>query len=255
MRRILLCFLLAAVPLRAAEWEVLSNCRLIHNLANDGDSFHVKHKNREYIFRLYFVDCPETDDSVSGRVDEQAAYFNITKEQALQIGATAKRFTAGKLTGSFTVTTCWLDAKGRSQLPRHFAFVTIDKNDLGELLVEQGLARIYGAHAEAPGGPVVSQEEANLLELERAAKLAHRGAWAYGAPVAPNGTHPLPVMPVPPPVVAPEPPAPPAPAAVESEYKISSTGVRHNSGCRYFNNKSNKPCGPTDGRPCKVCGG
>jgi cell shape-determining protein MreC len=36
-------------------------------------------------------------------------------------------------------------------------------------------------------------------------------------------------------------------------YTISSTGKRHNSRCRYFG--SGRPCGPTDGIPCKVCGG
>lgn len=36
-------------------------------------------------------------------------------------------------------------------------------------------------------------------------------------------------------------------------HTISSTGKRHNSGCRYFG--SGRPCGPTDGIACKICGG
>jgi cell shape-determining protein MreC len=36
-------------------------------------------------------------------------------------------------------------------------------------------------------------------------------------------------------------------------YAISSTGKRHNSRCRYYG--SGRPCGPTDGIACKVCGG
>jgi cell shape-determining protein MreC len=36
-------------------------------------------------------------------------------------------------------------------------------------------------------------------------------------------------------------------------YTISSTGKRHNSRCRYYG--SGRPCGPTDGIPCKICGG
>jgi hypothetical protein len=36
-------------------------------------------------------------------------------------------------------------------------------------------------------------------------------------------------------------------------YTISSTGKRHNSGCRYFG--SGRSCGPTDGVACKICGG
>ena len=36
-------------------------------------------------------------------------------------------------------------------------------------------------------------------------------------------------------------------------YTISSTGKRHNSGCRYFG--SGRSCGATDGIACKICGG
>jgi hypothetical protein len=36
-------------------------------------------------------------------------------------------------------------------------------------------------------------------------------------------------------------------------YTISSTGKRHNSRCRYYG--SGRPCGPTDGIACKICGG
>ncbi|MFZ4767165.1 MAG: S1 family peptidase, partial [Roseimicrobium sp.] len=36
-------------------------------------------------------------------------------------------------------------------------------------------------------------------------------------------------------------------------YSISGSGIRHNAKCRYF--RADKPCGATDGQPCKVCGG
>jgi len=39
----------------------------------------------------------------------------------------------------------------------------------------------------------------------------------------------------------------------ESGFSMSSTGKRHNSGCRYYN--PSKPCGATEGTPCKICGG
>lgn len=53
--------------------------------------------------------------------------------------------------------------------------------------------------------------------------------------------------------------APPAstagsqPSAAAGGHTISSTGKRHNSGCRYFG--SGRPCGPNDGIACKICGG
>jgi len=36
----------------------------------------------------------------------------------------------------------------------------------------------------------------------------------------------------------------------------TSTSVRHNSSCRWYNNtKNGKFCNPNDGRPCSICGG
>ena len=37
-------------------------------------------------------------------------------------------------------------------------------------------------------------------------------------------------------------------------YKLSKSGKRHNSRCRYFGSAGDA-CGPNDGVPCKVCGG
>lgn len=34
-----------------------------------------------------------------------------------------------------------------------------------------------------------------------------------------------------------------------------SSGVRHNSRCRYYHNSNGRPCGPNEGRACKICGG
>ena len=65
-----------------AYWTTLANCQLQPNPAHDGDSFHVRCNGREYIFRLYFVDALETDNSVPDRVAQQAAYFGISKPSA-----------------------------------------------------------------------------------------------------------------------------------------------------------------------------
>lgn len=62
------------------KWEVLTGCRLSTNGVSDGDSFMVAHKARDYIFRLYYVDAPETDTALDSRVEDQAAYFNIRPE-------------------------------------------------------------------------------------------------------------------------------------------------------------------------------
>lgn len=48
-------------------------------------------------------------------------------------------------------------------------------------------------------------------------------------------------------------PSSPQPSSPGATHAISSTGKRHNSGCRYFG--SGRPCGANDGIACKVCGG
>lgn len=35
----------------------------------------------------------------------------------------------------------------------------------------------------------------------------------------------------------------------------TGSGVRHNSNCRYYMTTKGRPCGPNEGRACKICGG
>src|SRR6187399_2861490 len=96
------------------DWIVLENCRLIPNPANDGDSFHASAGAREYIFRLYMVDAPETDEMTPRRLVEQSSYFGITVPQAIEVGRAAKEFTGEKLSQPFVVFTHMSDAMGQS---------------------------------------------------------------------------------------------------------------------------------------------
>jgi endonuclease YncB( thermonuclease family) len=143
-------FCLVAITRGNDPWVTLNNCQYLPNRANDGDSFHVRANGKEYIFRLYYVDAPETDKSIPKRVAEQAAYFRVNRSQTIRIGLEAERFTREQLSRPFVVRTCFQDARGRSRLPRYFAFVQIDHTDLGESLVANGLARVYGAASVAP---------------------------------------------------------------------------------------------------------
>jgi len=161
-------------------WLVLKNCRQLGNEGNDADSFHIRAAGKEYIFRLYFVDAPETDSSFPERVDEQAKYFGLTVPQTLQLAGYAKRFTKEKLSGPFTVRTCMQDALGRSKQERFYAFIEANEGDLAELLVANGMARVHGSVATPVGLSSPERERQKLERLEREAKLAKVGAW--GAP-------------------------------------------------------------------------
>jgi endonuclease YncB( thermonuclease family) len=162
---------------RSSKWVTLENCRLVPNPANDGDSFHVRVKRKEYIFRLYFVDAPETDAALADRVAEQAKYFGITVEQTLKVGELAKSFITEKLSHPFTVRTCRQDALGRSKSERFYAIIRAGNEDLAEELVKNGLARIYGASAKPVGLFTVNAEWAKLEQLQSDAKGEKVGAW------------------------------------------------------------------------------
>jgi len=163
------------------DWIVLENCRLIPNPANDGDSFHASAGAREYIFRLYMVDAPETDEMTPRRLIEQAQYFTITVPQAIEVGQAAKEFTRQKLSESFTVFTRMSDAMGHSKLERFYAFVQTKDGDLGEQLVRNGLARNYGFKAVPPGLKNSRIEIEKLQQFEDEARQEKIGGWGVSA--------------------------------------------------------------------------
>jgi DNA uptake protein ComE-like DNA-binding protein len=171
------------VPARGGskEWIILKDCRLIPNPANDGDSFHVSVGPKEYLFRLYLVDAPETDARNPGRLIEQGKYFGITVPQAIEVGQAAKEFTQEKLSQPFTVFTHMSDAMGQSRMERFYSFVQTKDGDLGELLVRNGLARNYGFKATPPGLSSSRIELEKLQQFENEARQEKIGAWGVSA--------------------------------------------------------------------------
>jgi competence ComEA-like helix-hairpin-helix protein len=163
--------------LARAPWVTLQGGHYLVKRANDGDSFHVSVQGKEYIFRLYFVDAPETTSEFRDRVEEQADYFGVTVDQVLKLGEQAKAYTREKLSGPFLVRTCWEDAMGRSRMQRFYAFVQTNNGDLGEQLIENGLARIHSASAKPEALSSAAAELRKLAGLERKAKQERVGGW------------------------------------------------------------------------------
>ncbi len=168
----------AAIPAFAhAPWITLQGGHYLIKRPNDGDSFHVSVQGTEYIFRLYFVDAPETTAEFRDRVEEQAIFFGVTVDQVLQVGELAKQFVREKLGEPFLVRTCWEDAGGRSKMQRFYAFVQTRRGDLGEQLVENGLARIHAGTARAEGLNSAAPEWQKLVSLEHKAQREKVGGW------------------------------------------------------------------------------
>ena len=161
-----------------AKWETLENCQVATNALMDGDSFHVIHDGREYVFRLYFVDAPEKDPTLRDRIQDQAAYFGIATEDVPRAGALAARFTRDKLTGhKLTVVTRWQNAMGRSSLARFYCILHVGEENLAESLVASGFARIHGLRANYPDGPRSTTFIARLKNLELNAREKKLGVW------------------------------------------------------------------------------
>ena len=160
-----------------SPWITLQGGHYLTKRPNDGDSFHVSVEGHEYIFRLYFVDAPETGAEFRDRVEEQAKYFGVTVDQVLEVGDLAKQFAREKLTEPFLVRTCWEDAGGRSRMQRFYAFVQTRTGDLGEQLVENGLARSHPATAKPEGLTSAVAEWQKLMALEQKARREKVGGW------------------------------------------------------------------------------
>ena len=163
----------------AKPFERFDDCRLEPDKWTDGDSFRVRLPDgRLETFRLYFVDTTESR-SAGERSDKQAAYFGLTRTDAIALGEQAKAFTAAALAQPFTVHTRWRPVFGSG---RFFAIVvTADGHDLAELLVQHGLARIYGTRTQVPDGRDSRAYRKRLRELEAQAKRQRVGGWSRSA--------------------------------------------------------------------------
>ncbi len=163
---------------KMGAWEELQGCILIEHRSNDGDSFVVRHEGADRTLRIYFADCPEKHrHQYNGpRIAEQGQYFGgLTEEETVAIGGDARDFTLALLReGPFTVLTRWEQVFDSG---RFYAFVTVENRDLGERLVEQGLARIHTKGESRPGGAAVAAQKRRLQSLEQDARRSNRGAW------------------------------------------------------------------------------
>lgn len=178
--RAILTVAMAVVCLEASagpRWYVYRDCRLVEHPANDGDSFHVRTRSAEYIFRLYFVDAPECDTLYPERVAEQAQYWGLSTNRVIELGRVAAAFTRQFLSGTFTVRSKRENARGQSTLPRFYGLVSTEAGDLAEALVSRGLARVHGMPTSLPDGTPPEAVFARLRALEASARRQKLGAW------------------------------------------------------------------------------
>ena len=160
------------------EWVKLTDCQYVAQKYNDGDSFGVKCGTDEYIFRLYFVDAPETNLRYAERTREQSEHFGVTLDETMKAGVKAKEAVRDILQKPFVVWTRWATAQGRGRVLRYYGFIEIDGKGLAEILVSMGLARTKGVKAKLPSGEKSKVYVERLQALERDAQQLGIGIWA-----------------------------------------------------------------------------
>ena len=191
----------------ADQWVEHKDAKFSNKRQADGDSFAMEIKTPKgnptvRTYRLYGVDCPETDGKdamLDDRIKEQAAHFGCKPEEIPALGKDAAAFTEKLLKKGKPVlrTRGKMGQKteknpGRPQ--RYYALVEVTAKDgkrrmLHELLLEAGLARAHGKPAawppeqedrhgeKAAGGKFMK----DLERLERKARAAGAGAWKKDA--------------------------------------------------------------------------
>ena len=203
-------FVAALVPSASAadkageKWVEQKVARLSDERQADGDSFAFEIEGSSGMpvlrsFRLYGVDCPESDagDKVlSKRIADQAEHFGVDPGDVPKFCKEAARFTEKLLKRGKVrlLTRGKLGQKtekhpGRPQ--RYYAMVEVEGPDgkrrwLHELLLENGFARAYGKPAPWPvqeedrhGEKAACDEFEKANErLEKSAKRAKAGIWS-----------------------------------------------------------------------------
>lgn len=173
-------FLLLSGAVHAADkpWVELTDCRLVENKNNDGDSFRFLWNGEEHVGRLYFVDAPEMNLDYPERVREQSEHFDNTLDDTWRVGVRAAERVRELMKKPFVVRTRWAGAQGRGNLPRFYVMVEVGGKCLAETLVREGLAYVRGISVQLPTGEKGAAVRTRLLEAEQEAKAAGRGAWA-----------------------------------------------------------------------------
>jgi endonuclease YncB( thermonuclease family) len=173
--------------LQARQWERLEGCEYFEGVYSDGDSIEVRRDGKQYVFRLYFVDCVEKNPASRARRRTQGQYFGLKASGGTPLRAAylAKNCTREKLREPFTVYTRWQLVDPDGDNPAVRAFVeTAGGEDLATLLVSEGLAIIrHGetAVADHPNGRGSPEISADLRKAEAEARSRKRGAWGLVA--------------------------------------------------------------------------
>jgi len=170
-----------------SEYQVITNCRLVEDPANDGDTFRVHTPQSTFQFRLYWVETVPLNGGSPDGIREFMDHFELKTEDRLrELAAEARDFTVNTLRSvHFRLYTKWeKDAAGAVLC---FAYA-MDGNavpprlqNLAELLVQNGLALIRPPPTSRPPPEPATTPgdfQNQLTAAENEAKRLLCGGWA-----------------------------------------------------------------------------
>lgn len=243
----------------------------------DGDTLHLSGKKANYLIDLAGIDAPEKGQR-SGAMAAQTLYLKVQEKQVRVLVLPAP--SPSPIVCPVTPTPVPASNSPRSRsgvVLRHHVFgILYCDGCVNSDLVREGLA-----WHDAKACP-----SATLEQAETAARKGRRGLWqCEQEPVPPwqwrQQRKPQPLekqneevpdlsrlFEAETPAAATEAAAHMRPAAAPVEtaqqpaasaggdyWLTTSSGIRHNSKCRYYRKSKGRPCSATEGRPCQKCGG
>jgi len=146
----------------------------------DADTLHVVRGEDEFLFRLYFVDAPELDRRF-GRAADQALYWGISEEQVVKNAQAATSFVTNLLEGYVSVVTKWEKIGNSSAPARYYAFIRVNGEDLGQLLLKTGYARVFGKETAGANGESKEELLATHRRIEAQSQRRRTGVWQIAA--------------------------------------------------------------------------
>lgn len=177
-------------------------------------------------------------DTVKVLVDRKTVTVRLEGIDAPESGQSFGRKAKDALAALVAGKEVRVEQTGTDQYGRALGTIFVGDVDVNAKLVEQGWAWHFKKYSS----------DIRLAKLEIDARDAKRGLWAEAKPLPPWEFRARQRAPV----------AEPSedPGANVAHWLNTSSGVRHNRRCQYFNNtKRGRYCGADEGRACGICGG
>lgn len=165
------------------DFEVFPKAQLVESKNNEADTLRIKPSPtaEEAVFRLYFVDAPETTLASPQTVQEQARWFVTTQEKVLKAGVEATAYVTELLRKHpFMLYTRWASVPNSS---RYYAMIKValkpgEYTHLDELLMRAGYARAGGVACDPPEGVLDANDYGlRLVKLGTKAREEKVGIW------------------------------------------------------------------------------